>query len=167
MERVVVLGPAGAGKSELATRLSRTVDIPVVHLDTLFWAPGWRPAPESEARAALERVVAGERWILDGNFLADDSRFARADTVVFLDLPRRVCFRRVLVRLVRDRRRSRPDLPEGCREGLDLGLLWWIWRYPRTDRPRVLALLRSLPAGTRVLHLRSHAHVDAIVKPNG
>jgi adenylate kinase family enzyme len=102
--------------------------------------------------------VAGDRWILDGNFLqqgADDPRFARADTVFFLDLPRRTCLRRVLWRLVRDRWRSRPDLPDGASEGFDLALLSWIWRYPHADRPRVLRLLEQLPDGVEVHHVRS------------
>src|SRR5438105_944426 len=131
MERVVVLGPGGAGKTELAARLSSVTGLPVVHLDRLCWREGWTPAPADEARRAIAAAVAQERWILDGNFLdLDTTRFERADTVVFLDLPRRTCLRRVLWRLVRDRSRSRSDLPEGCGEGLDLELLRWIWRYP-------------------------------------
>lgn len=134
----------------------------MTHLDVLFWRPGWKPAPEEEAVAALRKVVAEERWIIDGNFLDhadEDGRFARADTVVFLDLPRRVCLRRALTRLIRDRRRRRPDLPEGCDESFDPDLLRWIWRYPRTDRPVVLDMLASLPTSIRVHHLRSDADV--------
>jgi adenylate kinase family enzyme len=134
------------------------IRVPVVHLDPLFWRAGWTPAPPDEARRALADAVAGERWVLDGNFLdfdGDDPRFACADTVLFLDLPRRTCLRRVLWRLVRDRRRRRPDLPEGASERLDLELLRWIWRYPRDDRPRVLALLERLEPGVDVRRLRS------------
>jgi adenylate kinase family enzyme len=158
VQRVVILGPGGAGKSELARALGERTGLPVVHLDRLFWGPGWEPAPHAEARRALAAAVAGDRWILDGNFLdlgVDDPRFARADTVFFLDLPRRTCLRRVLWRLLRDRRRARPDLPDGAPEGLDLALLRWIWRYPHVDRPRVLGLLEALPAGVEVHHVRS------------
>jgi adenylate kinase family enzyme len=161
VQRVAILGPGGAGKSELATAISRRTGLPVVHLDVLFWGPGWRPAPREQARRALDEAIAGERWILDGNFLdAGDTRFERADTVIFLDLPRRTCLRRVLRRLVRDRRRPRPDLPAGCSEGFDLDLIRWIWRYPRTDRPRVLELLAGLEPGVDVRRLRSRADVE-------
>jgi adenylate kinase family enzyme len=104
--------------------------------------------------------------VIDGSFLpapgeADDARLARADTVLFLDAPRRVCLWRVLVRAVRDRGRRRPDLPEGCEEGVDRALLGWIWRYPRVDRPRVLALLvRLRDRGAEVWILRSRADVE-------
>jgi adenylate kinase family enzyme len=161
VERIAVLGPAGAGKTQFATTVARRTGLPVVHLDPLFWRAGWTVAPEAEARAALAAAVAEDAWILEGNFLTFDrvdERFARADTVVYLDLPRRVCFWRVLARIVRDRRRPRPDLPDGCREGLDLPLLRWIWRYPSTDRPRVLALLAGLD-GVAVRRLRSRRDV--------
>ena len=163
MERVVVLGPGGAGKTELATALARRTGLPLVHLDVLFWREGWVPTPRDEALRHLATEAAGERWILDGNFLEavgeGDSRFERADTVIFLDLPRRTCLWRVLKRVIRDRGRARPDLPDGCGEGIDFALLRWIWRYPRDDRPRVLALLAGLDAGVDVRRLRSRADV--------
>ena len=169
MQRVVVLGPGGAGKSVLATEIARRTGLPVVHLDPLFWREEWTRAPADEARRGFETALAGDRWVLEGNFLwddriPDDERFKRADTVIFLDLPRRTCLWRVLVRLVRDRRRRRPDLPEGASEGLDLDLLRWIWAYPKTDRPRVLALLAQLGANVDVLHLRSKAEVQRFVE---
>jgi adenylate kinase family enzyme len=158
VQRVVIVGPSGAGKSELAQRLGRLTGLPVVHLDRFFWGPSWTRIPEETGRRALAEAVADDRWILDGDFLElgpDDPRWARADAVWFLDLPRRTCIRRVLWRLVRDRRRRRPDLPDGAREAFDWELLGWIWRYPRLDRPRVLALLAGLPHGVDVRHVTS------------
>jgi adenylate kinase family enzyme len=163
---VVILGPGGAGKSELATSISERTGLPVVHLDVLFWRQGWRPAPREEALGHLAAATARARWILDGNFLEGgltDPRFDRADTVIFLDLSRARCLFRVLKRFVRDRRRRRPDLPEGCFEGFDLEFLRWIWRYPCTDRPRVLRLLARLGPDVEVRHLRSPSDVRRYV----
>lgn len=161
MQRVAIIGPGGAGKSTLATDLAARTGLPVFHLDRIFWRPGWTPAPEDEARPALAQIVAGERWIIDGNFLAlgqggRDARFERADTVIFLDLPTAVCLWQALSRAVRDRGRSdRADLPDGCPEGLDLPFLRWIWSYRRRDRPRVLGLLSRLEGRVTVHRLRS------------
>jgi adenylate kinase family enzyme len=160
MERIVILGPGGAGKSELARGISHRTGLPVVHLDVLFWRQGWAPAPRETALMDLDAAIARERWILDGNFLdAGRARFDRAETVVFLDLSRARCLWRVLKRLLRDRRRRRPDLPEGCFEGFDLEFLRWIWRYPRTDRPQVLRLLAGLNPRVDVRRLRSPADI--------
>lgn len=163
MERVAIIGPGGAGKSRLAIALGRQTGLPVVHLDPLFWRQGWIPAPAEESREALQAAITGDHWILDGNFLSDppgeDPRFRRADTVVFLDLPRIVCLWRALSRLLRDRGRPRPDLPEGCYEGFDLPFYRWVWSYRRRTRPLVLELLATLGPGIEVYHLRSTGEV--------
>lgn len=88
-----------------------------------------------------------------------DPRFARADTVVFLDRPRATCVRRAVWRALRERHRPRPDLPAGCREGFDLPFLQWVWNYPRKDRPDVLARLDALGPEVAVHALRSAADV--------
>lgn len=172
MQRVVILGPGGAGKSELARRIAARTGLPVTHLDVLFYRENWTPAPRADAVAQVAAVAATDRWIIDGNFLdgsfldgnfvdgsGADGRFARADTVIFLDLPRRICIRRVIHRFLRDRRRDRPDLPVGSREGFDPEGLRWIWHYRRRNRPQVVRLLAAVPACTRVHHLRSPAQV--------
>jgi adenylate kinase family enzyme len=165
VQRVAVLGPVGAGKTVVARSISRRTGLPVVHLDPLFWRPGWTPAPEEEARRDLATAIGRDRWILDGNFLADDDpRFARADTVIFLDLSRARCLWRVFKRLMRDRRRRRPDLPSGCSEGFDLSTLRWIWSYPTADRPRVLGILAQLDErGVDVRRLRSPSDVRRLL----
>lgn len=157
---MVVLGCSGAGKSRLAAALSARTGIPAVHLDLLFWDPGWALAPQEVARRRLDDAVAGDRWILDGEFLkAGDDRFARANAVVFLDRSRWTCLVRVVKRALLERDRKRPDLPAGCAESIDLALLGWIWRYPRDERPRVLALLEEFGARVEVHHLRSNRDV--------
>jgi adenylate kinase family enzyme len=136
-----------------------------VHLDLLFWRAEWVSAPREEALHELATVITRDRWILDGHFLPEenvqDNRFARADAVIFLDVSWPRCIWRVLSRLVWDLETSRADLPEGCREGFDLQLLRWIWRYPRADRPRVLEVLRRLDRErVTAYHLRSGAEVQ-------
>jgi adenylate kinase family enzyme len=161
VERVVVLGSSGSGKTVLAEAIARRTGLPLIYLDLLFWRAGWKRAPQDESVRALEAELSANRWIAEGDFLgAGDTRFERADTVIFLDFPRLTCTRRVLWRLVRDRRRSRPDLPEGCSEELDLELLGWVWAYPRDVRPRVLEILESLDPRVAVHHLRSPADVQ-------
>jgi adenylate kinase family enzyme len=169
MERVVILGPVGSGKSRLAAKLAERTKLPVIHMDLLFWRAGWTPAPREEARQALREALAAERWILDGNFLPEESdgwdeRFERADTIVFLDVPRGTCLRRVVGRVLRDRGGRRPDLPEGCEEGLGLDVIRWIWSYPRQERPRVLRLLDRVERRAAVHRLRSESDVERFLR---
>ncbi len=89
-QRIVILGNIGSGKSTLARRLGERLGAPVVHLDTLFWQPGWRE-PDNEAfRERVRGALAGEAWISEGNYARRtfDLRLPRADLILWLDTPR-------------------------------------------------------------------------------
>ncbi len=159
--RIAIIGSGGSGKSTLARMLGSKLDIPVVHLDVLFWKPGWVEPPREEWAAMQRELVQGERWILDGNYGGTiDIRLGAADTVIYLDLPRSVCMWRVLKRRVQYARRQRPDLPPGCPESIDWQFLQWIWSYPRQRRPQILARLAQLDNSVSVVVLRSPRQVQ-------
>jgi adenylate kinase family enzyme len=155
-QRVAIIGSGGAGKSTLARQLGEITGLPVVHLDAHFWKPGWVPTPNVEWDEAVTELAAGERWILDGNYgRTMELRFARADTVVFVDYSRWLCCYRAVKRRVQYAGRSRPDMTEGCEEKIDLEFLKWIWNYPASRRPGIVARLDELRAeGKRVSRLR-------------
>lgn len=160
--RIAVLGCSGAGKTRFARLLGERLGLPVLQLDAHFLRPGWGETPPGEWAAIQERLLAGEAWIADGNYVNTmHLRTARADAVIHLDLPRRTCLRGVLGRWWRHRGRTREGLPEGCPERLDGEFLLWVWRFRRDTRPRVLAALAPFEAGGgRVVTLRSRAEAD-------
>ncbi|HEX3264862.1 MAG TPA: hypothetical protein VHR16_04275 [Candidatus Limnocylindrales bacterium] len=156
MNRVAVIGSGGAGKSVFATELSRRTGLPVVHLDREFWSAGWVPMDDGPWEARVRELVAADEWIMDGNYSGTmDIRFARADTVIFLDIPRLLCLTAAISRALRYRKGSRPDMTEGNDEKLDPAFLSWIWNYPRRQRPEILAKLEALPATIEVVRLTS------------
>jgi len=67
-KRIAIVGSPGAGKSMLAIQLSAILELPVVHLDQLWWRPGWIEAGTDAFDAELERVVSTDTWIIDGNY---------------------------------------------------------------------------------------------------
>ncbi|SDT83352.1 Adenylate kinase [Streptomyces sp. TLI_053] len=146
MKRVVVVGAAGAGKTTLARRLSAALEVPFTDLDALFWAPGWQRVPADRFRVEVERVAAAPGWLVAGNFFASvvDPVWTAADTVVWLDLPRRVTFARVVRRTVLQAVR-REELFPGCRQSLWAawrdGLFATAWREPACNRVVVPELL--------------------------
>src|SRR5436190_2972633 len=113
VQRVMIIGSGGAGKSVLARELGERLGLPVYHLDALLWRPGWVMRPKDEERALFEELVRRDAWIIDGNYGAGQSlelRLAAADTVIFLDLPRILCLGRSLKRWLTWRGRTRPDM---------------------------------------------------------
>ena len=97
MRRIIVVGCQGSGKTSLALRLGRNLDLPVVHLDVLYWRPGWKESDKASFRVRVADAIAGEGWVVDGSFsgLAFDFTLARADTLVIIECPRWLCLRRI------------------------------------------------------------------------
>ena len=160
MNRIAIIGAPGAGKSILAQQLAARLGLPVIHLDTLYWRPGWVEPPRAEWQALMEDLVTGERWIIDGNYGGTmEIRLAAADTIIFLDLPGYLCVWRAVKRYLQHLGRPRVDRAAGCSEKIDWPFLWYIWRYPATRRARVLARLEQYAAGRRIIILRSQSEI--------
>jgi adenylate kinase family enzyme len=161
----MVVGSGGAGKSTLAVALGRATGLPVVHLDRYYWRPGWQPPVAEEWRATVRQLVAGERWIMDGNYSSTFApRLARADTLIFLDRPRHVCLWNIVQRRLRHAGRARPDMNEGCREQLSAEFVAYVWGYPTKRRPAMLARLEGARRmGKIVLHLRTRRDIAGVL----
>lgn len=153
MQRVLVLGPGGAGKSVLSRELAGITGMPLVHLDREYFAPGWEKPTSDLWHARIADLLAGDVWIVDGNH-ADtiDQRLVRADGVVLLDYSRMIAVYGVFKRLLTKDGRRRVDLAPGCHNRLDREYWNWVWKYHRETRPIMAAALEQ------------HAdHIDCVV----
>jgi adenylate kinase family enzyme len=161
MKKVLIIGPGGAGKSTFANQLGQLLNIEVLHLDRFYWRPGWVEPSKAEWLETVEELLKRDAWIMDGNYSGSLAiRFKECDTVIFLDMPRTLCLRRVLKRAVMYRNKSRPDMTEGCRERLTLEFILWVWNYRRRTRPKILRMFESNPEGKRIITLRSPADME-------
>ena len=161
MRRIAILGPAGAGKSWLATHLAEILDLPVVHLDRLYWRPGWVATPDPEwdevQRRELERR---DTWIVDGiqeGRVRPDLWLEAADTIVFIDASPLACVWRVAKRRLDST--EGPQMPADC-EPAPLyrafpKFLRFLRVYRRVVRPEVLADLARREQHQQVVVLRS------------
>lgn len=156
MRRILVIGCGGAGKTEFAWRLGERLRLPVHHLDRLWWRPGWVATSPDHFDAELAEILRTDAWIMDGNYRRTlPERLRYADTVIWLDYPRRVCLRRVWKRFRRYRGTARPDMTPGCPERLDWDFLRYILRFPQDTRPRLEAALADFPG--RIFRFKSPA----------
>lgn len=166
--RIVVLGSGGAGKSTAARQIAARLQLPLHHLDRLYWQPGWQARPDAEWEAMQQELVLGERWVIDGNYSRTlGIRLDRADGVLFLDLPRRVCLWRAFWRSVRLHGRVRPDLGPGCPEHLDIEFLAWVWAFPSRTRGQVLAALDAAPSEQIWVVPQSSSQVRSLLEELG
>jgi adenylate kinase family enzyme len=166
MQRVIVGGSSGAGKTTLARRLAAELAAPFVELDSLFHGPGWtkRPTFVADVTAFAEQ----DRWVTDslGYLEVVDLLWDRADTVVWLDFPRWFCEWRVLRRsLVRGALRR--ALWNGNRESLIRMVrdpehpVRWTWTHYAAKRQLVLDRMDDPRwAHITVVPLRSRAELN-------
>lgn len=166
--RVVVTGMAGAGKSTFSRALSAKTGLPLIHLDLHFWKPGWTEPAEDEWREKQRTLLAGEKWIADGNYHETLAlRLERADTVVFLDTPWWTCARRAFKRGIR--RPAETKMPEGCEDSTwrrvhdEWRLIWHIWRGRNAERERELAIITEHGRHVALHMLRSERSVQAFL----
>jgi adenylate kinase family enzyme len=144
VQRVVVVGSGGAGKSTFAAALGEATGLPVVHLDRHFWHPGRIETPREEWRQRQRELFAGERWIADGNYGGTFAeRFARADTVIIVARGRLACLASALWRTTKNH--GTPVQADGCPEHFQPVFYRWIWNYRRDSRPRLDAALARHP----------------------
>lgn len=167
MKRIMVIGVSpGVGKSTFAESLGKALNIPAVHLDSLFWKPGWVEASVEEFKDAQRKVVEMESWVIDGNYSNSyDVREPYADSVIYLELPLRLCLYRVIKRYWKNRGTTRPDLGEGCTEKLDVEFLKFIvTTYKRRKKQMADRLRRYEEEGKTVIVLKSKKEIADYLK---
>lgn len=165
MQKIMLIGSGGAGKSTLARGLGKKLSIDVYHLDVLFWKAGWVSVPKEEQEKVQNNLVQKAEWIIDGNYGETmDIRLDAADTIIFLDIHRTICTYRALKRVMQYRNKRRPDMAEGVQETFDLDFLKWIWNYPKTRRPKILKKIEQLSVDKSVIVLRLPKEVQQFLE---
>ncbi|WP_181318303.1 AAA family ATPase [Pseudogemmobacter blasticus] len=163
LRRIMIVGQPGSGKSTLARALGQSTGLPVMHIDHIHWMPGWVERDRAAKTRLCHEVEARETWIFEGGHSATwPNRLARADLLIWLDLPLPLRFWRVIRRTVAWHGRNRPDLPDGCPEGFHgetLAFWRFIWRTRHSARQGLQRLWDSVPPDKRRIRLTSPAAV--------
>ena len=149
MQRVLVMGSSGSGKSTFARRLSEITGIPFVSLDALYWKPGWVASDNAEFGQRVAEVARQPQWVMDGNYTnygAGELRRQSSDTVIWFDLPRRSCVLGIAKRIASSYGKVRPEMAEGCPEQIDFEFFRYVWAYRRQQRPKLLDYFQGLRA---------------------
>jgi adenylate kinase family enzyme len=168
VRRVSVVGNSGSGKSTLARALATELGVPHIELDAIFHQPGWQPLPAADFRARVDAATVSSGWVVDGNYsTVRDLVWTRADTVVWLDLPRHAVMRQVILRTVR-RALLRAELWNGNRERWrnlfardpDQSLIVWAWQQHAVYQARYTAAMTD-PASRHLTFVRLRSRADA------
>ncbi|MBR4867542.1 MAG: AAA family ATPase [Clostridia bacterium] len=166
MQRVLLIGSPGSGKTTLAKALSQQLGLPLVHLDRLFWRDDWQQVSREEFDLALGQVLEQPQWMIDGNYLHTlDRRLAACDTVIWLDLPTRICLWRVIKRFFRYWGKSRDDMGGNCVERLDkerLKFFCYVATFRRNNHKQMEELIHAHP-NLQVIRLQTTKQIKHLV----
>jgi adenylate kinase family enzyme len=168
------VGNSGSGKSTLAAALAGQLGAPYLELDSVFHQPDWQPLERELFRERIEQFTQAPTWVVDGNYSAvRDIVWSRADTVVWLDLPRRRVMRQLLGRTLR-RMATGAELWNGNRErwqnlfrfNQEESILIWAWTKHGEYRERYLTAMDD-PANSHLTFIRLRSRKDSAALLSG
>jgi len=137
MNKIIVIGCPGSGKTTLSNKLGEKLGIQVYHLDD------WQTLPKEDFINKQNELMEGDKWVIDGNFVKTiGNRIAKADTVVFLDLSKKIVCWRFLKRSFKDFNRERGE-SAGSYLKEKWGVLRYIWNFPRVEIYRIIEQCRQ------------------------
>ena len=159
MNKILVIGCPGAGKSSFSRALRDKLGLPLIHLDMLFWKADKTTVSREEFDQKLAEAVAGDKWIIDGNYGRTlDLRLAACDRVFLLDLPVEVCIRGVAERIGK----PRDDMPWQETE-FETEFREWIMDFPEKELPQVYEQLEKHKEKSLVV-FHSHKEIDTYLE---
>lgn len=165
MKKVLVIGCPGSGKSTFSSRLSKESGLPVIHLDSLYWKPGWISCSNQEFDEILSNLLPQETYIMDGNYGRTlDVRMPFVDTVFFFDFSRYLCLYRVIKRTILNHGKPGEYMGKECTESIDYTFVKSVWNFRKNQRARIINALENYKGSKNIVIFRKPRQVNNYFK---
>jgi len=137
--KVMVIGYSGSGKSTFSKRFSSVYDLPILHLDRIFFGPNWIERDKKIVEQEIRDFMKQPNWLIDGHYrhLAKE-RFIESTQIFIFDFNRFKCLYGAVLRRIKHHNKSRDSIADGCKERLNLSFIWWILHTGRKKDTKVL-----------------------------
>lgn len=166
VDRVLVVGCSGGGKTTLSVKLASKLGIEYQSIDRdVRWLPGWRARDRSAQRALLSALVARDQWVMDGSGASTfDIRLPRTDLILWVRVPRYIALKGIALRVIKHLGSVRPEMAEGCPEKFpDLEFLSYIWTFEKRQAPLFIKNIDNHGPHIPVVLLKSHGEISRML----
>jgi len=166
MNKIIILGSSGTGKTTLARTLSKKLNIKALHLDSLYWKKNWRNIEKTEFNQKMKVFLTkNQSWVNDGNYLNNSHfkyRLDLADTIIYLDYGVSVALKGIFQRASNYKHQVRSDMASGCVEGIDQDFLKYVANF--SDKGKMIkAIIKKYENKKRVLIFNSRKQLSEFI----
>ena len=160
LNRICIIGISATGKSTLARFLHEKLNLPLIHIDQIWWGPDWSEQSEAAVSQRLSLILKKEDWIIEGYVEPlSQERFHKADLIIYLDYSG---YRSLIGGLSRIWKKQRPEMPQGCTDKVDIEYLKTMWF--RRERPEIESALKKFKDPQKLVRLKSRSELRKFLK---
>ncbi len=160
MQRIVILGSSGTGKTTLAKMLGKKLRLPYLHLDTVYWDKNWTSiGKEAFTRKVRDFIKSHPKFVIDGNYANNETFMERlmiADTIILLEYSRQDSLQGIIAREAEYKHRYRSDMAEGCIEEIDQAFLHYVYGFA-AKRRKMQAVMQSMRGKKHILRFKDRS----------
>lgn len=144
--KILIFGTPGSGKTLLARKLSKSLDLPIFHIDKYFFEKGWIERDHDHFLQDVKEVVKTENWIIDGNGMRSlEMRYSQADLAIYCNFPRFLCLYRIFYRWISTFNKAKEDGPEGSKNSVSWRLVKYLWKFNAKYKAQIDGLKKKYP----------------------
>ena len=159
MNKIIVIGPSGAGKSYFSKQLASITNLPLYHLDNIFWKEDRTHISRDEFDEKLLKILEQDKWIIDGDYSRTyELRIKYADTIIFLYFPLEVALKGAESRIGK----PREDIP-WQEDIFDPEFKQWIINWYKNTRPWVDHLIEKYKDSKNIVVFKSREEIDTYI----
>lgn len=158
-KKIAIIGAPGTGKTTLANKLSKMLQIPATHIDGIHHLPNWEIRNKDERDNLILEIASKDTWIIDGTYKSTlRKRLELADLIIWLDFSTLAQIKGIISRYLKNRNQEKPEIP-GCREKLDLQFFIYVLKYNKVKRINIVNNIEGINEN-KIIILKTRKQVN-------